>query len=50
MLIPLSMLVVVVAVLAVSTRTPKVPMDRDVVLRIRRLADNLHREQLLPYD
>ena len=50
MLIPLSMLVVVVAVLAGSTRARKVPMDRDVILRLRRFADNLHREQLLPYD
>jgi len=33
-----------------SVRSKEVPMDRDVILRIRRFAEDVRREQFLPYD
>ena len=43
------LLIVLVAVCCwVKAKEP--PMDRDVVLRIRSFADQLRREELLPYE
>lgn len=50
MLIVVPILTVLCLALATSMRAKEMPMDRDVVLRIRRFADDLRREQLLPYE
>ena len=50
MLIVVPILTVLCLALAASMRGKEMPMDRDVVLRIRRFADDVRREQLLPYD
>ena len=50
MLVVVPILTVLLAAAAAAMRGKEMPMDRDVVLRIRRFADDLRREQLLPYD
>jgi hypothetical protein len=50
MLIASATLVILFVALCLSIRPRELPMDRDVILRIRRFADDLRREQLLPYD
>ena len=50
MLIVAPILTILLLALAASIRAKELPMDRDVVMRIRRFADDLRREQLLPYD
>ena len=50
MLIVASILMILLVALASSMRAKELPMDRDVVMRIRRFADDLRREQLLPYN
>jgi hypothetical protein len=44
-----SLLVLLIA-LWLSLRSDELPMDRDVILRIRHVAEQRHREQLLPFD
>jgi hypothetical protein len=50
MLIVVPILMILLLALATSIRGKESPMDRDVVLRVRRFADDVRREQLLPYD
>ena len=50
MLIVAPILTILLLALAAAMRPKELPMDRDVVLRIRRFADNVRREQLLPYE
>lgn len=50
MLIVVPTAMILLLALAASVRTKELPMDRDVVLRVRRFADDLRREQLLPYE
>ncbi len=50
MLVASAMLGVLLVALCLSIRPKDHPMDRDVVQRIRRYADESRREQLLPYD
>ena len=50
MLIVVPILTVLCLALAASMRGKEMPMDRDVVLRVRRFADDVRREQLLPYE
>jgi len=46
-----TVLIVLTAVCCCArTMSKKRPMDHDVVLRIRSLADQMRREQLLPYE
>lgn len=44
-----SLLIVLVAI-CFWAKAKEPPMDRDVVLRIRSFADQLRREELLPYE
>jgi hypothetical protein len=50
MLIVVPILTVLFLVAASALRDKEMPLDRDVVLRIRRFADDLRREELLPYE
>ncbi len=50
MLIASATLVILFVAFCLSIRPRELPMDRDVVLRIRRFSDELRREQLLPYE
>ena len=50
MLIVVPILTILLLTLAATMRPKELPMDRDVVLRVRRFADDLRREQLLPYE
>lgn len=50
MLILFASLAVFLPALCLAIRTKEMPMDRDVILRIRRFSDDVRREQLLPYD
>ena len=50
MLILFTSLAVFLLALCFAIRPKAVPMDRDVILRIRRFSDELRREQLLPYE
>ena len=50
MLIVVPIMAVLALAVAASLRGKEMPMDRDVVLRVRRFADDTRREQLLPYD
>ena len=44
-----SLLILLLAV-CFSAKAKQPPMDRDVVLRIRSMADQMRREDLLPYE
>ena len=44
-----TLLIVLLAVVCCA-KAKEPPMDRDVVLRIRSFADQMRREQLLPYE
>ena len=50
MLIVAPILMILLLALAACLRGKELPMDQDVVLRVRRFADDLRREQLLPYE
>jgi len=50
MLIVVPILTIVFLAAVSVMRGKEMPMDREVVLRIRRFADDLRREQLLPYE
>ena len=50
MLILAAALGILLLALCTAGRPKEVPMDRDVILRIRRFADDLRREQILPYE
>ena len=50
MLIAAPLLMIILFAVAASMRSKDLPMDRDVVMRIRQSADHMRREQLLPYD
>jgi hypothetical protein len=50
MLIIATSLVILLALIVISGRPKQAPLDRDVILRIRRLAETIHREELLPYE
>jgi hypothetical protein len=50
MLIVGASLVVILIAVILSVQGEKLPMDRDVIHRIRRIAEDRHREQLLPFD
>jgi hypothetical protein len=50
MLILFASLAIFLPALCLAIRTKEVPMDREVVLRIRRFSDQLRREQFLPYE
>lgn len=50
MLIAVPSLLVLLIAIALSLRSDDLPMDRDVIQRIRRIAEDRHREQLLPFD
>lgn len=50
MLIVFASLALVVPALCFATRSKEMPMDRDVILRLRRFAEEVRREQLLPYE
>ena len=50
MLIVVPILTILLLALAGAMRPKQLPMDREVVLRVRRFADDLRREQLLPYE
>lgn len=50
MLVASTTLVVLFVALCLSIRPKEHPLDRDVILRIRRFADDLRREQLLPFE
>lgn len=50
MLIVFASLALVVPVLCLAIRGKEMPMDRDVILRLRRFAEEVRREQLLPYE
>ncbi|GEM_PF-3491246 len=50
MLVASVALVILFLAFCASIRPKELPMDRDVILRIRRFADEIRREQLLPYD
>lgn len=50
MLIVVPILTILFLAVASVMRDKEMPMDREVVLRIRRFADDVRREQLLPYD
>lgn len=43
-----AMVLLMAAYCCISSKEP--PLDRDVVRRIRRLAEQMRREQLLPYE
>jgi len=49
MLIVFASLALVVPALCLA-RSKEMPMDRDVILRLRRFAEEVRREQLLPYE
>lgn len=44
-----SLLILLFAVF-VSVKSKQPPMDHDVILRIRSIADQMRREDMLPYD
>ena len=50
MLIASAALVILFVAFCLSIRPKEYPMDRDVILRIRRFSEDLRREQLLPYE
>lgn len=50
MLIVVPILTVLILVALSAMRGKEMPLDRDVVLRVRRFADDVRREQLLPYE
>lgn len=50
MLLIALILSILLLALAASMWAKQVPLDRDVVLRMRRFADDVRREQRLPYD
>jgi hypothetical protein len=50
MLIVFASLALFVPALCWAVRSKETPMDRDVILRIRRFAEEVRREQLLPYE
>lgn len=50
MLIVGATLVVILIAVVLSAHGDNLPMDRDVIERIRRVAEDRRREQLLPFD
>jgi len=50
MLVASATMLILFVALCCSIRPRELPMDRDVILRLRRFADDLRREQLLPYE
>jgi hypothetical protein len=43
-------LVIVLLAVFVSVKSKEPPMDHDVILRLRSIADQMRREEMLPYD
>lgn len=50
MLIVGAALLVILIAVVLSVQGNNMPMDREVIHRIRRIAEDRHREQLLPFD
>lgn len=50
MLVASAALVILFIAFCFSIRPKEIPLDRDVIMRVRRFADDMRREQLLPYE
>lgn len=50
MVIAVLSLIILVVAICISVRSGDLPMDRDVVLRMQRLSEDMRRKELLPFD